>query len=97
MRWRIAGISAGLTLLILLCFALLVGRLATNRLKSDFREELQGTANQLAIEGQLGDPRNFFQDTLMSGDGSRAGGRRGRPALSEHARPLLRSVRPHPT
>ena len=69
MRWRIAGISAGLTLLILLCFALLVGRLATNRLKSDFREELQGTANQLAIEGQLGDPRNFFQDTLMSSDG----------------------------
>ena len=69
MRWRIAGISAGLTLLILLCFALLVGRLATNRLKSDFREELQGTANQLAIEGQLGDPRNFFQDTVMSGDG----------------------------
>ena len=69
MRWRIAGISAGLTLLILLCFALLVGRLATNRLKSDFREELQGTANQLAIEGQLGDPRNFFRDTLMSSDG----------------------------
>ena len=89
MRWRIAGISAGLTLLILLCFALLVGRLATNRLKSDFREELQGTANQLAIEGQLGDPRNFFQDTLMSGDGSRAGGRRGRPARIRARPPLL--------
>jgi len=68
-RRRLAGVSAGLTLLILLCFALIVGRLATDRLKADFHEELQSTANQLAIEGQLGDPRNFFQDTVMSGDG----------------------------
>jgi two-component system OmpR family sensor kinase len=68
-RWRIAGVSAGLTLLILVCFALLVGRLATDRLKSDFRDELQSTANQLAIEGRLGDPRNFFGATVMSGDG----------------------------
>ena len=68
-RWRIAGVSAGLTLLILVCFALLVGRLATERLQSDFRDELQSTANQLAIEGRLGDPRNFFRDTVMSGDG----------------------------
>jgi two-component system, OmpR family, sensor kinase len=68
-RWRIAGISAGLTLLILVFFALIVGRLATNQLKGDFRDELQRTANQLAIEGQLGDPRNFLRDTVMSGDG----------------------------
>jgi two-component system, OmpR family, sensor kinase len=47
-RWRIAGISAGLTLLILLCFALLVGRLATNKLRDDFRTELQSSAAELA-------------------------------------------------
>jgi len=58
-RWRIAGISAGLTLLILLGFALIVGRLATDRLQSDFRDEVQTTAKELAIEFtrnfQLGD------------------------------------------
>ena len=48
MRWRIAGISAGLTLLILLCFALLVGRLATNKLRDDFRTELESSAAELA-------------------------------------------------
>ena len=69
MRWRIAGISAGLTLLILLCFALIVGRLATDRLRNDFHDELQGTANQLAIERQLGDPGNFFERTVMAGEG----------------------------
>jgi signal transduction histidine kinase len=68
-RWRIAGVSAGLTLLILLCFALIVGRLATDRLKSDFQDELQRTANQLALEGRLGDFRNFFQNAVMSNDG----------------------------
>ena len=29
-RWRLAGVSAGLTLLILVAFALVVGRLATD-------------------------------------------------------------------
>lgn len=70
MRWRIAGISAGLTLVILVCFALAVGRLVGDRLKGDFDNELQGTANQLAIERSLGDPRNFVRDTFMTGDGA---------------------------
>jgi len=67
-RWRIAGISAGLTLLILLCFALIVGRLATDKLRGDFEDELQQTANQLAVEAQLDDPRNFVRNTFMAGD-----------------------------
>ena len=66
-RWRIAGISAGLTLLILLCFALIVGRLATDKLKGDFEDELQQKANQLAVEAQLDDPRNFVHNTFMAG------------------------------
>lgn len=68
-RWRIAGVSAGLTLLILLCFAIVVGRLATGKLRGDFEDELQATANQIAAEARLGDPRNFVTDLIMTGDG----------------------------
>jgi two-component system OmpR family sensor kinase len=52
-RWRIAGISAGLTLLILLCFALIVGRLATDRLKDNFERDLRGVASQILVNVQL--------------------------------------------
>ena len=52
-RWRIAGVSAGLTLLILLAFALIVGSLASDRLDDDFREELQSKADQIATDLQL--------------------------------------------
>jgi two-component system OmpR family sensor kinase len=47
-RWRLAGVSAGLTLAILIVFAVVVGRLATDRLKSDFHEELEGGAVAIA-------------------------------------------------
>jgi signal transduction histidine kinase len=67
-RWRIAAISAGLTLLILLCFALIVGRLATDKLKGDFEDEIEQTANELAVQTQLGDLKSF-QDTVMAGEG----------------------------
>ena len=46
-RWRLAGVSAGLTFAILLVFAAGVGRLAQNRLESDFRSEVDGNASQL--------------------------------------------------
>ncbi len=67
-RWRIAGVSAGLTLLILLCFALIVGRLATDKLKGDFEEELQRSADRLAIQAQLGNLQDF-RDAVMAGEG----------------------------
>jgi two-component system OmpR family sensor kinase len=47
-RWRLAAVSASLTLLILLCFALVVGRLVSERLEDDFHEELITAANELA-------------------------------------------------
>ena len=47
-RWRIAGVSAALTFVILVCFALVVGQLAADRIRDDFRDELQGGADQLA-------------------------------------------------
>jgi two-component system OmpR family sensor kinase len=68
-RWRLAGVSAGLTLLILLSFAVIVGRLATDKLKDDFRDELQSNANEIATELQLGDPRNAVKNMVAVGDG----------------------------
>ncbi|MFL5871556.1 MAG: ATP-binding protein [Solirubrobacterales bacterium] len=50
-RWRIAGVSAGLTLLILLVFALVVGRLVTDKLHNDFNDDLQQTANEIGLTG----------------------------------------------
>src|SRR5262245_44960021 len=51
-RSRLAGVSAGLTLLILVIFALVVGRLVSNRLHNDFDTELRETANRMASELQ---------------------------------------------
>src|SRR5919106_424690 len=52
-RWRLAAVSAALTLIMLLGFAAVVGRLTANKLESDFRDDLHGTANQLALKLQL--------------------------------------------
>ena len=49
-RWRIAITTAGLTLLILVCFALVLGNVVGNRIRSDFREELRSAARSLAAE-----------------------------------------------
>lgn len=49
-RWRIAGLCAGLTLLILIAFAAVLGTLLTNRIKDDQAAELQRSAHDLAAE-----------------------------------------------
>ena len=49
-RWRLAAVSAALTLVILLGFAAVVGRLTTNKLESDFRDDVSETARELAFE-----------------------------------------------
>jgi two-component system OmpR family sensor kinase len=49
-RWRLASVSAVLTFLILVIFALVVGRLTSSRLQSNFNSELQDNAAQLASE-----------------------------------------------
>jgi two-component system, OmpR family, sensor kinase len=48
-RWRLAAVSAALTLVILLGFALVVGRLTANKLEGDFRDDLRGNAGELAF------------------------------------------------
>jgi len=50
--WRLAAVSAALTFLILVVFALIVGRLVADRLTDDFHGELRTSANALAFEIQ---------------------------------------------
>jgi two-component system, OmpR family, sensor kinase len=52
-RWRIAVTTAGLTLLILVIFALVLGQVVGNRIRSDFREELRSAGRSLAIETRV--------------------------------------------
>jgi signal transduction histidine kinase len=49
-RWRVAAVSASLTLVILVAFALVVGRLTSNRLHGDFNDEVSDTAARYATE-----------------------------------------------
>jgi two-component system, OmpR family, sensor kinase len=65
-RWRLAGVSAGLTLVILIAFAAIVGQLAADRLRSDFEDELRGAASQLALEIELA-PTGEFGQVAYSG------------------------------
>jgi two-component system OmpR family sensor kinase len=51
--WRLAAVSAVLTLVILIGFAFVVGRLVENQLRDDFQNELRSAANELAFEIQL--------------------------------------------
>jgi two-component system, OmpR family, sensor kinase len=50
-RWRVAGGSAVLTLVILLGFAAVVGTLTTRRIRDDFNRQVQAAANDL--DGRL--------------------------------------------
>jgi signal transduction histidine kinase len=67
-RWRLTAVSATLTFLILVTFAVVVGRLASDRLRSDFDTELtegaQGIAVQVSHEGVAGTFENPFPPGL---------------------------------
>lgn len=52
-RWRLAAVSTGLTLVILLVFGALVGKLATERIRGDFDDEVRNGANTLASEVRI--------------------------------------------
>jgi two-component system OmpR family sensor kinase len=49
-RWRLAGGSAVLTLVILACFAAIVGVLTTNQVRGQFNDEVRSAADQLFQE-----------------------------------------------
>ena len=50
LRWRLAAVSAVLTMLILIVFAVVIGRLAQDRIRDDFDEELMAAAGKIATE-----------------------------------------------
>ncbi len=52
-RWRLAGGSAALTLVILCGFAVIVGVLTTRQINEDFRDEVTRTADRLGQETRL--------------------------------------------
>ncbi len=52
-RWRIAITTAGLTLLILVIFALVLGQVVGNRIRGDFRDELRSAGRSLAAETRV--------------------------------------------
>jgi signal transduction histidine kinase len=54
-RWRIAAASAGLTLVILLVFAAVIGSVATQRIRDDFNGEMKSAVQTLAAELRIVD------------------------------------------
>jgi two-component system, OmpR family, sensor kinase len=79
-RWRLAITSASLTLIILLAFGGVIGKVATNRIRDDFNGEVQSAAQTLAAEIHI--------DYTPIG-GVAAGG----PNLDDFVRPNAASVR----
>jgi two-component system OmpR family sensor kinase len=73
-RWRIAATTAGLTFLILVVFALVLGNLVGDRMRNDFEKELRGAAGALASESTVAiDPTRGpvlktpnFEDSAMA-------------------------------
>lgn len=49
-RWRLAAVSSGLTLVILLLFGGLIGQIATQRIRDDFNREVRSAVQILAGE-----------------------------------------------
>ena len=52
-RWRIAVTCAGLTFLILVVFALVLGNLVGDRMRDDFHDDLRGAAGSIAAETRV--------------------------------------------
>ncbi len=53
MRWRLAAVSAGLTLVILVVFGAVIGQVATSRIRDDFNRQVSSAAQTLAAESRI--------------------------------------------
>jgi hypothetical protein len=92
-RWRLAAVSAALTLVILLGFALVVGRLTANKLEGDFRDDLRGNAGELAFATDV--TRVGTQIVIRRPNlGGTAGRRSRRPTRPTSAPPIPMRSRP---
>jgi two-component system, OmpR family, sensor kinase len=65
LRWRLAAVSASLTLVILMLFGAVVGGVATQRIRDDFNSEVRSAAQILAREFKI--EYSAFQTTVQSG------------------------------
>jgi two-component system, OmpR family, sensor kinase len=52
-RWRLAAVSAGLTLVILMVFGAVIGQIATNRIREDFNNEVNNAVEIIQREGRV--------------------------------------------
>jgi two-component system, OmpR family, sensor kinase len=52
-RWRLAAVSAGLTLAILLVFGVVIGNVASGRIRDDFSRELKEAVSTLASQERV--------------------------------------------
>src|SRR3954447_11656605 len=52
-RWRLATVSAGLTLAILLVFGGAIGQIATQRIRDDFNNEVRSAVQVLSSEFEV--------------------------------------------
>ena len=52
-RWRLALLSAGLTLVILSAFAVVIGQVTSSRVRSDFNNELAAAVDNLSDRVKL--------------------------------------------
>jgi two-component system OmpR family sensor kinase len=53
LRWRLAGLAAGLTFLVLCGFALVIGQLTASRIRSDFRNEMSAAVSNLSANVRI--------------------------------------------
>ncbi|MGV1049358.1 MAG: ATP-binding protein [Solirubrobacterales bacterium] len=60
MRWRLAAVSSGLTLVILVLFGGAIGKIATQRIHDDFNNEVRSAVRILASETEIS--YNIFGD-----------------------------------
>jgi signal transduction histidine kinase len=65
LRWRLAAVSASLTLVILMLFGAVVGGVATQRIRDDFNSELRSAAQILAREFKV--EYSAFETTVQAG------------------------------
>src|SRR5688572_16436300 len=84
-RWRLAGGSAALTLVILCGFAAIVGVLTTRQIQQEFSRRVSDSANELARDVKL--------RVVVRSDGSRYARKFSGPSLTDYARSQDAAVR----
>ena len=65
-RWRLAAVSSGLTFVILVLFGGAIGQIATQRIRSDFNNEVRSAVRIFAGETRISYPTIFGEGKIVS-------------------------------